>query len=101
MRSPARSATVLYAADAGAPASSNAATRAPASSSASTHTGPSLPQAPVTTAVWLSSRKIGSITAGASVSRTRELCARLAQHLEREEVVLVERLQGDPSQHAL
>src|SRR5687768_5071666 len=108
MRSPARSATVLYAADAGAPASSNAATRAPASSSASTHTGPSLPQAPVTTAVWLSSRKIESITTRpgcnqtrVSVSRPRELCARLAQHLEREEIVFVNRLQRHPAEHVI
>src|SRR5688572_18186982 len=105
---PARAATSANAGDGDAVGRSNAATRAPASTSASTHTGPSLPHAPVTTAVWLSSRKIGSITtrpsekpSRASGSRPRELCARLAQHLERQEIVLVKLLQRDPAQDAL
>src|SRR5215204_3540085 len=73
---------------------SSAATRAPASMSASVHTAPSLPLAPVTTAMRLSREKRPFTEA----SRTRELgVVRLAQHVEREEVILVQRLECGPA----
>src|SRR6187200_1061701 len=75
---------------------SSAATRAPASMSASVHTAPSLPLAPVTTAMRLSREKRPFTEA----SRTRgHRVVRLAQHVERQEVVLVERLERSPADH--
>src|SRR5688572_12344950 len=90
-----------------APPRSSAATRAPASTSASVQTAPSLPPAPVTTATRLSSEKRPFIPRPLARcdpervegSRTRELWVGFAQHVEREKVVFMKRLERDAADH--